>query len=82
MLIVVTVQKPMLKLEAVSRVAAIPIVESGIDVTEKIYHKIKVRFKVLTELGKTSLLILWSIDLCTYFIQYYKYHLASYWNSE
>ncbi|XP_075976255.1 lipid storage droplet-1 isoform X4 [Anticarsia gemmatalis] len=36
------VQKPSIpKLEVVSRVAAIPIVESGIGVTEKVYHRIR-----------------------------------------
>ncbi|XP_063827667.1 lipid storage droplets surface-binding protein 1 isoform X2 [Ostrinia nubilalis] len=37
----VTNQKPAFRLESMSRVAAIPIVESGIGVTEKIYHTIK-----------------------------------------
>ncbi|XP_060802272.1 lipid storage droplets surface-binding protein 1 isoform X2 [Amyelois transitella] len=51
-------QKPTLKLEAVSRVAAIPIVESGIDVTEKIYHRIKQSnplFRWYLSLGERSL---------------------------
>ncbi|XP_075976253.1 lipid storage droplet-1 isoform X2 [Anticarsia gemmatalis] len=39
---VAKVQKPSIpKLEVVSRVAAIPIVESGIGVTEKVYHRIR-----------------------------------------
>ncbi|XP_028161174.1 lipid storage droplets surface-binding protein 1 isoform X2 [Ostrinia furnacalis] len=39
--VTVTNQKPAFRLESMSRVAAIPIVESGIGVTEKIYHTIK-----------------------------------------
>ncbi|XP_052758168.1 lipid storage droplets surface-binding protein 1 isoform X2 [Galleria mellonella] len=47
-----------LKLEAVSRVAAIPIVGSSIDVTEKLYHKIKESnrlFRWYLNLGEKSL---------------------------
>ncbi|XP_053605508.1 lipid storage droplets surface-binding protein 1 isoform X2 [Plodia interpunctella] len=53
-----TVQKPTLRLEAVSRVVAIPIVESGIDVTEKIYHRIKESnplFRWYLNIGEKSL---------------------------
>ncbi|CAH0752178.1 unnamed protein product [Diatraea saccharalis] len=53
-------KKPTIKLEAVSRVAALPIVGSGIEVTEKIYHKIKDSnplFRWYLNLGERSLAV-------------------------
>ncbi|KAL0881380.1 hypothetical protein ABMA27_001254 [Loxostege sticticalis] len=56
--VTVTNHQPALKLEAVSRVASIPIVESGIEVTEKIYHTIKESnplFRWYLSMGERSL---------------------------
>ncbi|RVE44321.1 hypothetical protein evm_011045 [Chilo suppressalis] len=56
--VTVAEKKPAIKLEAVSRVAAIPIVGSGIEVTEKIYHRIKESnplFRWYLSLGERSL---------------------------
>lgn len=58
--VTVTEQKQSIKLEAVSRVVAIPIVESGIEVTEKIYHRIKDSnplFRWYLSLGERSLAV-------------------------
>ncbi|XP_049870746.1 lipid storage droplets surface-binding protein 1 isoform X2 [Pectinophora gossypiella] len=46
-------QRTLPRLEVVSRVAAIPIVESGIEVTEKVYHRIK----------ESNMLIRWYLSL-------------------